>query len=72
MSYAKAYLEKDDKSNLLVESVASIRPLDGECLLRTLFGEQKEVKAIIKEIDFLNSTITLKALNTTAETIPST
>ena len=62
MCLAKAYVEEDNKRDLLFESVASIRTSDGTFLLSTIFGEQKEVKAILKEIDFLNSTITLKTL----------
>jgi len=64
MCLAKAYLEKDNKSGIFAESVASIRASDGKFLLSTIFGEQKEVKAVVKEIDFLNSIITLKILKT--------
>ena len=58
MCLAKAYFsgEKD----LLMEDISSLK-IDGEKIyLRTLFGEQKEVEGIVKEVDFQNARIILQ------------
>ena len=60
MYMARVCVEKNNQSDLFVESVASVRATDGRLVVRTIFGEQKEVKAVIKEIDFLNSSVVLK------------
>ena len=43
-----------------MEEVASLRLEDERLRLRTLLGEQKEIEANIKEIDFLTHSITLE------------
>lgn len=60
MCMAKAYLKHGPRKEVLLEEVAYIQ-LEGESLLlKPLFGEQKSVRATIREIDFLNSTILLE------------
>jgi len=48
-----------EKENLL-EEVALIRFEGEKLLVRTLFGEERAIKAKIKEIDFMNSTVLIK------------
>ncbi len=48
-----------EKENLL-EEVALIRFEGEKLLLRTLFGEERAIKAKIKEIDFMNSTVLIE------------
>jgi len=60
MCLAKAYLGTDSGKELLIEEIASLKTGDGKLLLTTLFGEQREIEASIKEIDFRNSSILLE------------
>jgi len=62
MCLSKAYFDRDGKRELLLEEVVSIKVKDGKLLLRTLFGEQKEIGANISEIDFLTHSILLESL----------
>lgn len=60
MCLAKAYLSANGGSELLLEEVTNLK-IEGKMLhLRTLFGEQKEIAAAVREVDFQNSTITLE------------
>ena len=60
MCLSKAYLTRDGENQLLIENVSSVRLEDGRILLNTLFGEQEEIKADIKEIDFMTHQILLE------------
>jgi predicted RNA-binding protein len=60
MCLAKAYVGSNGERELLVEEVASLKVKDGKLLLTTLFGEQREVEADIKEIDFMASSVILE------------
>ena len=61
MCLAKAYLGSNGERELLVEEIASLRVEDGRLLITTLFGEQREIEARIKEIDFKASSIILES-----------
>ena len=62
MCLAKAYLGDIDGGNLILEDVALLR-IEGErLLLWSLFGEQKEVEGLIKEVDFQNSKLVIEKL----------
>jgi predicted RNA-binding protein len=59
MCLGKAYLEADNKRELVLDSIASLE-IDGtKVKLSTIFGDQKELEASIKEIDFESSRIIL-------------
>ena len=58
MCLAKAYLE-DSTGEPLLKDIASVEVKDGKLLIKTLFGEQKEIEANIQAIDFMKSTILL-------------
>ncbi len=60
MCLAKAYF-KDREAEPVLEDIAVAETRDGKLLLRTLFGEQKEIEATIREIDFRKSTIVLES-----------
>ena len=60
MCLSKAYIERSGKRELVMGEVASLRLEDEKLRLRTLLGEQKEIDANIKEIDFLTHSITLE------------
>ena len=59
MCLSKAYVERNGDRQLLMEEIASV-DIDGDRLLfNTLFGEQKEIGANIREIDFMTHSILL-------------
>ena len=60
MCLSKAFIERDGNRELVMEEVASVDVEDGKLLLKTLFGEQKEVAATIRQIDFVTHSIFLK------------
>jgi predicted RNA-binding protein len=59
MCLGKAYLEADNKRELVMDSIASIEINDTKLRLSTIFGDQKELDAQIKQIDFEGSRIIL-------------
>jgi len=59
MCLGKAYLEANGKRELVLESVALLEISDTKLKLSTIFGDQKELEATVKEIDFENSRIIL-------------
>jgi len=60
MCLARAYL--DDEEKPLLEEVAELRVEGNKLRFRTLFGEERELQACLREIDFQNSTILLESL----------
>jgi len=62
MCLSKAYIEKNGDKELLLEEIASVKIEDNKLLFKTLFGEQKEVKASISQIDFMTHSIFLEYL----------
>jgi predicted RNA-binding protein len=60
MCLAKAYM--GGKQELLMEEIASLQVKDGKLLVTTLFGEEREIEASIKEIDFMTSSIILETV----------
>lgn len=60
MCLSKAYLEKNGERQLVLEEVSSVRFEGDIILLSTLVGEKKEVKAELKEIDFMTHNILLE------------
>lgn len=57
MCMATEYMKRGPCKEVLLLEVAYIQPKGDSMVLKPLFGEQKRVKANIREIDFLNSTI---------------
>ena len=60
MCLSKAYVERDGNREILMEEVASVKIEDNRLRLSNLFGEQKEIGAHIREIDFLSHSILLE------------
>ena len=59
MCLAKAYLGKGEEAEKIMEDVAFLT-IEGDTLqLRTLFGEEKEIKGSVKKIDFQDSKVTI-------------
>jgi predicted RNA-binding protein len=60
MCLSKAFIEKNGKTELLMSEIAVVRVEGGKLILKTLFGEQREVQATIREIDFMTSRMELE------------
>lgn len=60
MCEANAYVYKDGKEEIYLESVDIMRPEEGKIYLRSLFGEQKIFDGSIKEISLLKHKIVLE------------
>jgi predicted RNA-binding protein len=57
---SKVYID-DTKKEPLIQEVVSLEVTDdGKLLLKTIFGQQREIRAEIKRIDFQTSGIYLK------------
>lgn len=60
MCLAKVYLGGSGEDKPLMEEIISIKSEGGKLLIATLFGEQREIEASIKEIDFKSSNVILE------------
>ena len=60
MCLSKAYVDRNGRMEPLSEEVASLEIEKGKVLVKELFGEQRVIRANIKEIDFLNGKIILE------------
>ncbi|MHC1743451.1 MAG: CooT family nickel-binding protein [Syntrophobacteraceae bacterium] len=61
MCEANAYLVKDGKEELIMEAVDILRPESEGVYLQGLFGDQRWVKARIKEMNLVDHRIVLVA-----------
>jgi predicted RNA-binding protein len=53
----KAYVIKNEKEELFLESVNLVRAEGEEVVLRNLFGEVKRVRGVLKEVSLVSSRI---------------
>jgi predicted RNA-binding protein len=67
MCMATAYMKRGSEKEVILQEVAFLQPKGDSMILKPLFGEQKSIKAIIKEIDFLNSTIIFEKMEEAAQ-----
>ncbi|MFC1999544.1 CooT family nickel-binding protein [Chloroflexota bacterium] len=59
MCLAKAYLKDGGEGELVIEDVALLEVEGRMVRLSTIFGEQKELEAVVKQVDLNNSRIIL-------------
>ena len=62
MCLSKVYVNRNNKRELLLEEIASVEIRDGKLVFKTLFGEQKEIEANIREVDFLSHSLVVENL----------
>lgn len=62
MCEANAYLRKNGEDELLLESVDKIVPQEDGLLLENIFGQQKIIKARIKEMALVDHKIILERI----------
>ena len=60
MCLARAFLADKSDRELVLEDVALIEIDEGTLRLSTIFGEQKEIGGILKEVDFQNSRVVIE------------
>jgi len=60
MCEANAYIYKDGKEELYLESVDVMRPEEGKIFMKNLFGEQKIFEGEIREVSLLRHKIVLE------------
>jgi predicted RNA-binding protein len=52
-----AYILKQGKEELLLESVNNVRVENGEVVLRNLFGEEKKVRGQVREVSLTKNRV---------------
>jgi len=62
MCLSKAYIDRDGNTELVMEEIASVKIEGDKLLFKTLFGEQKEVAANIRQVDFVSHSILLEGI----------
>ena len=60
MCLSKAYVEKNGEKEFLMTDIASVKVDGRKLVMSSLFGEKKELKAAIREIDFTTSLLKLE------------
>jgi predicted RNA-binding protein len=51
----KAYVKKNEKEELLLDSVNQVRAEGEEVVLRNLFGEEKRVRGVLREVSLVKN-----------------
>ncbi|MGQ9509536.1 MAG: CooT family nickel-binding protein [Thermodesulfobacteriota bacterium] len=62
MCEANAYLMKQGKEELILEDISILRPEGDALYLQNIFGEQKRIKARIKEMNLIDHRIVLEEI----------
>jgi predicted RNA-binding protein len=60
MCEANAYLIKEGKEELVLEDIMILRPEENGLYLQNIFGEQKRIKAHIRELNLVDHRIILE------------
>ena len=60
MCEANAYMVKEGKEELVMEDIMILRPENDGLYLQSIFGEQKRVRARIKEMNLVDHRIILE------------
>lgn len=61
MCLSKAYLIKNGKEQLILDSVCNVRMEEGEIVLYDIIGETSSVRGIIQDVDLIRNTIVIRA-----------
>jgi predicted RNA-binding protein len=60
MCEANAYIVKEGKEELVLEDISILRPEADGLYLQNIFGEQKRIRARIKELNLVDHRIILE------------
>ncbi len=58
----KAYVRKNDREELLLESVNQVHVDRGEVTLRNLFGEEKKIRGEVREVSLVKNRIVVEGI----------
>ncbi|MGC1456544.1 MAG: CooT family nickel-binding protein [Nitrospirota bacterium] len=58
-----AYVKKQGKEELLLESVNQVRVENGEVTVRNLFGEEKKIRGAVDEVSLVKNRVVIVALS---------
>ena len=64
MCLSKAFLIKNGKEQLILDSVCNVRMENGEIVLYDIIGETSSVRGIIQDVDLIRNTILIRAAET--------
>jgi len=56
----KAYVRRQEKEELLLESVNQVLAQNGEVVVRNLFGEEKKVCGVVSEVSLTRNRIVVE------------
>jgi predicted RNA-binding protein len=56
-----AYVLKQGKEELLLESVNQVRVENGEVVVRNLFGEEKKLRGQVREVSLVKNRVIVEA-----------
>jgi predicted RNA-binding protein len=56
-----AYVLKQGKEELVLESVNNVRVENGEVVMRNLFGEEKKVRGQVREVSLTRNRVVVEA-----------
>ena len=56
----QAFVKKKGKEELLLDSVNQVRAEGEEVILRNLFGEEKRVRGILREVSLVKNRLTVE------------
>jgi predicted RNA-binding protein len=56
----KAFVKKNGKEELLLDSVNQVRAEGEEVVLRNLFGEEKRVRGVLREVSLVKNRLTVE------------
>ena len=62
MCEATAYLKRDGQEEMVMESVEILEPEDGQLRIKNVFGEEKKLKARVKDFSLVDHKIILEPL----------
>lgn len=62
MCLSNAYVKSNGERELLMEQVTSVDITGDKIVLKTLFGEQKEVVGKLRQVDFIANAIILEKI----------
>ena len=60
MCLAKAYLDREGDSELLLENIALLEVGENVLRVSTIFGEKQEIPGVIREVDFQTASVTVQ------------
>ncbi len=56
----KAYVKKKDSEEMILEAVNLVRAEGGEVVLRNLFGEEKRVPGVLREVSLVRNRLVVE------------